>query len=586
MKKLIAFSVILILIGMNAIAQQNPVKGEIFADTNNAIFLKVWGNAEERGYAYGYLINESIIEISEGYIRLSFGSDYQAARQLLIDGQTLIIDSLFLVEIHAMVNGMVEAGVDTTDFDYIDLLLINFNHTIEDFFNKSSLFCSTFMNWGDATLGTDLQGGSVISRHYDGSVYLPAAANNGVSCIFIPGEENTQPWLTTGSAGKIVSSGCGVNQAGISMYQNAMVDCNSNPVPGIMYEPFEFTARKVLQSADYNGDGVNNTQDVRDAINSNPQGYSSGGIVSTIAKWNPESDSLTALIAELAPDDPKFTFRTNSFNDSIPGDNLYAANDQIKRNNALNYCSRYLNMVNHMGDGTGIGAQENWDLMAEYSHGTGICNYLFVQHIPGKDILKLSNYRDNTQAYLLEPITLNLRELFNTGPKFVSGPDTSAVIDLEYVYDILVSDPDPLDTITIIATEIPEWLILDDNGNGTAILSGIPDQTGTYTIELKTSDGLAEEFQSFDIVVNLTNTDELNGLNIRIYPNPSYNKVLVENGAGSELTILSSSGIPLMREYISEMVYTLDLGTLSPGIYFCQMKTGNEMITKKIIIVN
>ena len=74
MKKFTLVSVMLLLIGMNAIAQQDTVKGEILADTNNAVFLKVWGNAEERGYAYGYLLNESIIEISEGYIRLSLGS--------------------------------------------------------------------------------------------------------------------------------------------------------------------------------------------------------------------------------------------------------------------------------------------------------------------------------------------------------------------------------------------------------------------------------------------------------------------------------------------------------------------------------
>jgi hypothetical protein len=478
---------------------------------------------------------------------------------------------------------MADAGVEMSDFDYIDLLLINFHHTVEEFFNKSSMFCSTFMNWGDATMNTDLQGGSVISRHYDGSGYLAAAANNGVTCIFVPSEENTQPWLTTGSAGKISSSGCGVNQAGISIYQNTLGDCNSNPAPGVMYEPLELTVRRVLQSADYNGDGVNNTQDVRDAIVSNPQGYAYGQIISAIAKWNPQSDSLTALIAELAPESPRFTFRTNTFNDSIPGDNLYAANEQIKRNNALNYSYRYLNMVNHMGDGKGIGSQENWDLMAEYSHGTGICNYLFVQHIPGMEILKLSNYRNNNQAYLLDPIVLNLREYFNSSPQFVTEPDTNSVIDVEYAYDIIVSDPDPLDTISIIATQIPDWLTLEDYGDETAVLYGTPDQTGTYPIELKTADGMTEEFQSFDIVVDLTNTNELNIENTLIYPNPFHNKVLIENCTGSGITIFSSSGTQIIDKYISENICILDLSTLIPGIYFCRIKNGNEIITKKII---
>jgi hypothetical protein len=571
---------------MNTKAQQNPVKGEILADTNNALFIKVWGNAEERGYAYGYLANEKIKIISEGYIQLSFGSSYAAARQLLIDGQTLMLDSIFMVEIHAVLNGMADAGVDTTDFDYIDLLLINFNHTLEGFFGKSDLYCSTFLNWGDATLGTDLDGGSVISRHYDGSGYLAAAANNGVTCAFLPDEENTQPWLTMGSAGKIVASACGVNQAGISIYQNAMSDCYASSIPGIMYEPFELTARKVLMSADYNEDGANNTQDVWDGIISNPQGYAIPIIVSTIAKWNPESDSLTALIAELAPEDPKITFRTNSFNDSILGDNLYAANRQIKRNNALNYCSRYLNMVNHMGDGTGIGSQENWNLMAEYSHGTGICNYAFIQHIPDKNILKISNYRDNTQAYLLEPVTINLREYFNRSPQFISEPDTVTVIDTEYIYDVVVSDPDPDDTITFLATEIPYWLNMVDYGNGVAALSGVPSETGIYQVILKASDGKTEETQSFNIVVNLMSTGEFNIVIPKIYPNPFQDKISIENGEGSELTILSSSGATIINQYILNKIHVVDMDLVPSGIYFLRIKIGKETITKKIIKVH
>lgn len=164
MKKLTLISAILLLVTVNVMAQQNPVNGEIIGDTNNLIILKVWGTSEERGYAYGYLINEKIKEVSEGFIQLVFGSSYPATRQLLLDGEELIIDSAFLNEVQAVVNGMADAGVDTTDFDYIDLLATNFFFDLVGFFNKEGFGCSTFLNWGDATAGTDLDGGSVLLK--------------------------------------------------------------------------------------------------------------------------------------------------------------------------------------------------------------------------------------------------------------------------------------------------------------------------------------------------------------------------------------------------------------------------------------
>ncbi|MCD4664535.1 MAG: hypothetical protein K8R68_04625, partial [Bacteroidales bacterium] len=539
MKKLTLISAILLLVTVNVMAQQNPVNGEIIGDTNNLIILKVWGTSEERGYAYGYLINEKIKEVSEGFIQLVFGSSYPATRQLLLDGEELIIDSAFLNEVQAVVNGMADAGVDTTDFDYIDLLATNFFFDLVGFFNKEGFGCSTFLNWGDATAGTDLSGGSVISRHYDNPVLFQSLIDNLVVTVFIPSEEYTQPWLIAEFAGGIVPSGIGVNQGGISIYQNTMSDCNCSPVPGVGYEPFELISRKVLESADYNGDGVNNTQDVKDAINSNLQGYAGGYIISTISRWDPESDSLTALIAEIAPEEPLLTIRTNSYYDVIPGDNLYAANAQIKRTNAHNYCTRYLNMVNHIGDGTGIGSAENWNLMADYSHLT--YNYMFVQHIPGWNKLNLSNYRDNTNAYLLDPLELDLRELFNRPPEFASEPDTMATINIEYVYEISVSDPDPMDTINITAEQLPDWLTLVDNGDGTALLSGVPDTMGIYPVALNTSDGLLDDTQEFEIYAGITSISELNDFDIKIYPIPVTDRLFIDTNEEAKVTIFSSS---------------------------------------------
>jgi len=500
MKRITIIWTFALMFVVNSFAQTNSINGEILADTNEVLVLKVWGTSYERGYAYGYLAADKIENVIEGFLIPTFGNAYSSARNLITADETFEIDSLFQNEAKAIVNGMALAGIDTTSIDFVDLLVLNCFFDLEGFFNKVNGFgCSTFLNWGSATENTDLDGKSVISRHYDYPYYIPALANNAVLVIHLPTEENTQPWLLGDAAGWFTPSGLGINQQGVSVFQNTMSDCNCSPAIDAGYEPFLFTLRRALESADYNGDGVNNTQDVREALSSNQQGYAGGYIISTLARYNNESDSLTALIAEIAPEEPLLTFRTNAYNDMIPGDNLYAANAQIKRNNANNYCSRYLNIVNHMGDGTGISSTENWNLMRDYSNVT--YNYLFIQYIPDWNVLKASVYRDNCNAWQLEPTTFYLLELFNRPPEFMSEADTAAILNVNYVYEIIVSDPDPNDTLTILAEQIPYWLNYVDNGNGNALLSGTPDQTGIFQVILSAYDGIEVVTQEYEIFV-------------------------------------------------------------------------------------
>ena len=101
---------------------------------------------------------------------------------------------------------------------------------------------------------------------------------------------------------------------------------------------------------------------------------------------------------------------------------------------------------------------------------------------------------------------------------------------------------------------------------------------------LLASDGLTEETQSFNIDV-LTGTGEFNLVMPGIRPNPFQDKIIIENGSGFDMTILSSSGIPVIIDDIPDDIFEVDLSQLSPGIYFCRLTTGNESITRKIIKV-
>jgi hypothetical protein len=89
-------------------------------------------------------------------------------------------------------------------------------------------------------------------------------------------------------------------------------------------------------------------------------------------------------------------------------------------------------------------------------------------------------------------------------PVFTSTPIDRAVKDMTYRYEITAQDPDILDTLVITATILPEWLILTDNGDGTAILSGTPKDTdiGTHDVRLEVTDAEgAGSIQTFAVTV-------------------------------------------------------------------------------------
>jgi len=94
----------------------------------------------------------------------------------------------------------------------------------------------------------------------------------------------------------------------------------------------------------------------------------------------------------------------------------------------------------------------------------------------------------------------------NDPPAFTSTPVTSATEDNVYTYNVTATDVDVGDTLSISGT--PAWLSLTDNGDGTATLTGTPDNddVGDHAVELTVTDSAgATDTQSFSITVSNTN---------------------------------------------------------------------------------
>ena len=93
----------------------------------------------------------------------------------------------------------------------------------------------------------------------------------------------------------------------------------------------------------------------------------------------------------------------------------------------------------------------------------------------------------------------------NDAPTITSTHITSVDEDSAYSYTITATDPDGNEqaVYTYDASTNPDWLSLTDNGDGTATLTGTPDNSdvGDHTVSFSVSDGTATDSASFTITV-------------------------------------------------------------------------------------
>src|SRR5690606_24014239 len=99
-------------------------------------------------------------------------------------------------------------------------------------------------------------------------------------------------------------------------------------------------------------------------------------------------------------------------------------------------------------------------------------------------------------------ITVSAAGADNNPPEFTSTAVTDATEGTTYTYDITASDDDG-DDLEFTAVTLPDWLELNDNGDGTAALTGTPnaDDVGEHEASIEVSDGTDTTVQEFTITV-------------------------------------------------------------------------------------
>ncbi|MBL6449627.1 endonuclease [Fulvivirga sp. 29W222] len=153
-------------------------------------------------------------------------------------------------------------------------------------------------------------------------------------------------------------------------------------------------------------------------------------------------------------------------------------------------------------------------------------------------------YQQNRNPYIDHPEYVGLiwGEVSSepTTPSFTSTPDTGTVAGDLYAYNITTTGGQG--TLSITASQKPEWLSLTDNGNGTALLTGTASDSdeGDHIISVSVTDGVATDTQSYILTVSLGNTGGgASELFISEYiEGSSYNKALeIANFTGSDIDL-------------------------------------------------
>ena len=99
----------------------------------------------------------------------------------------------------------------------------------------------------------------------------------------------------------------------------------------------------------------------------------------------------------------------------------------------------------------------------------------------------------------------------NDAPVFISLPQETAIEDHTYNYTVTVLDVDRDASIQMGALNLPDWLTIVDNGNGTANITGMPlnEHVGTGNpLVITATDGIASEITQI-FAITVTNTNDI-----------------------------------------------------------------------------
>ncbi len=240
---------------------------------NGLPVLQLKGTPEERGYAHGLLVGPQIVDFFEFYVlEDSWRSADRYEAEFVPFLQTHFdYDPAYLAEADAVIRGMRASGMDMRvqwlgrDFRRVDLLAINayierraarpsppaaspapsvVPSTLADLLTADGPACSQFAFWGEATEGSELEGGLIAGRNMDGEVDLRKVTVSHFLLFAVdPAEPGRHRWISTMWPG-FIGTISGINEAGLYSMEDAGGTGPGPVVDGLT--PCTWTQREIL----------------------------------------------------------------------------------------------------------------------------------------------------------------------------------------------------------------------------------------------------------------------------------------------------------------------------------------------------
>jgi len=216
--------------------------------------LQLWGTAEERGFAHGYLVGRQIIDFFEFYIIEDSWQSAQRYQKIFVPFLEAHFNypSEFLKECDAVIRGMRASGTNMRvgalerDFCRTDLLAINaYIESRTAFPEPAPSSCTQFAFWGSRTEGSKHKGGLIAARNMDGECDVrKVTASHFLIYAVAPSEPGRKRWVSTMWPG-FVGTISGVNEEGLYSMENAG-GSGPGPVPdGVV--PCSWIQRIILE---------------------------------------------------------------------------------------------------------------------------------------------------------------------------------------------------------------------------------------------------------------------------------------------------------------------------------------------------
>ena len=325
----------------SALASEKPtvtINGEI-TSVDGVRLLRVWGDAEARGYAHGYLMADDIIKLFNAYIEtpsLSGGpQQYETLRGRMIQIMALppaAQDELtgMLRGINARKGGAATVAALGRAFEYEDLVAMN---CIPD---AAGVACSSFAAWGALTPDGD----TIAGRNLD---WYPASfmIDSQILIAHIPQEKSPRnAWLSISWPGMVICL-TGMNEHGISVSMHDVFQ--TRPTSRSGFTPRGYCLREAIERVapdDVAGSILNVLRDHQPMVGNNvPVSFPS------------QSGKAAAAIFEYDGNkkhDQGVTVRQVDANGDKPADYLIATNDYRKRR-AIAHCGRFEYLQDTLG---------------------------------------------------------------------------------------------------------------------------------------------------------------------------------------------------------------------------------------------